>query len=532
MATVEFAFGLVMASRGFQWGDAFARSSAALAVLHGADPKLSDIGFVWMPLPTFLNLPWVAFYPFVPGIVSSGASAALTSAVAGGATAALLLVTSRRLGLPRRVGWVFALLVCANPMLFLYGSSGMAEGIAAPFLVGSVCFVTLFWHTGERLWIAAAGVALALGFASMYEAAPFGIALFLAVAGGVLWSTEARPAMPLGPRRAVEGLGLLLVVPSVFVAVVWVGANAVIMKDPLFFVNGAYGYTSFRSGPYIATGPVVRHDVLGVLGLVGPRIAPFLIPLAAVLLVRLLDRRLWRVQSLAAVLLALSVPGLLVAPMAYSGSQMASLRYYMFPLFVGAAFGLYEIARSHLRSRAGMIVLGSWIVAAPACLAAMFAPSLGVQEHRELRAVVHGQENLEAGYYDPVRSRTALARSLDATVLARGERVMLDAFQGAGIAAQVRPDAMRRLLIVTSDRRFKPALSDPARFTIRYVLVPDPKSWPQDAILRARPRLWSGREPGFTLVRRFPAAGEQPDNWALFRVGPGVPRLETGGGAG
>ena len=50
----------------------------------------------------------------------------------------------------------------------------MPEGVAAPFLVGAVCCLTLFWHSGERVWIAAAGVALALAVASEYPAVPYG----------------------------------------------------------------------------------------------------------------------------------------------------------------------------------------------------------------------------------------------------------------------------------------------------------------------------------------------------------------------
>ena len=145
----QFAFGLWMASRGFRWGDAFYRSTSALFVLHSADPKLADIGFVWMPLPTLLNLPWAALYPLWPGVVSSGAASALSSAVCGGASAVILLAAARRLRLPAWLGWAFALLVSFNPMIFLYAGTGMGEGVGAPFLIGAVCFLTLFWHTGR-----------------------------------------------------------------------------------------------------------------------------------------------------------------------------------------------------------------------------------------------------------------------------------------------------------------------------------------------------------------------------------------------
>ena len=530
----QLAFGVWMDARGFRWGDAFYRSTSALFVLHSSDPKLADIGFVWMPLPTLLNLPWAALYPVWPNVVSSGVASSLSSAVCGGAAAAVLLFTARRLGLPRWLGWVFALLVSANPMVFLYAGTGMGEGVGAPFLIGAVCFLTLFWHSGQRWWIAAAGVALALGVASLYECAPFVAAVFVALTAGILWSSEARPSAPLGRARAVQGLGLLLLVPSIFVGLLWIGANAVIMHNPLFFLNGAYGYSSYQGKAFTSTGLSTKGDLVGVVGLLAPRVWPFLIPIAALLAVRLVDRRLWRIETVSLVVVGLSVTVGLIAPMAYLGSRMDFLRYYIYPLFAAAGWGLYEIATSTRRRRATALVLGGWIVAVPACLWAMANPRLGTQEYPELSALVKGRDALELGYGDPVATRTPLADYLDAHVLSSDRRVLLDAYQGAAVAVQIRPDHAQYLLM-TFDHRFRGALADPRRYGISYVLIPDPAAWPQDAVNRTRPRLWAGREPGFTLVRRFDAgsASHLPENWRLYAVKPGVRILSTtNGGAG
>src|SRR3954454_3160669 len=259
----QASFGIWMDARGFVWGGAFFRSASALFVLHSADPKLADVGFVWMPLPSLLNLPSVALYPLWSDVAASGVAGSLTSALCGGASAAVLLMTASRLGLSKGVGWLYALVVSTNPMLFLYGGTGMSEGVVAPFLTGAVCFLALFWHSGQRWWIAAAGVALALGFASSYQTIPSGAALFAALVGGILWPSEARPSAPLGRARAIQGLGIVLLVPSVFVGALWVGANAVIMKDPLYFARGDYGYSSYASGPYLAGAPDVTGDAVG-----------------------------------------------------------------------------------------------------------------------------------------------------------------------------------------------------------------------------------------------------------------------------
>ncbi|WP_028061420.1 hypothetical protein [Candidatus Solirubrobacter pratensis] len=527
----QFSFGAWMAARGFQWGDAFYRSVSALFVLHGADPKLANIGFVWMPLPTLLNLPWAALTPFWPDIVASGVSSAATSAVCGGATAAVLLITAKRLGLPRWLGWTYALVISTNPMLFVYGGTGMAEGVAAPFLIGAVCFLTLFWRSGERWWVAAAGVCLGLATASMYEAVPFAAALFAALVGALFWSSEARPAAPQGKPRAVEGLGLLLLVPSAFVGVMWVIFNGVIMGQPLYFLSGAYGYASYNAKDVAEGGAAGSGDVIGVLGVVAERIWPALIPLAALLVLRAVDRRLARIGTVSLIALALSVTLLLVAPMAYLGTRMEFLRYYATPLYAAAGWGLYEIAMSKRRRRAIGIVLAGWIVAAPACVWVMVNPALGTQERPELKALVEGRDALEMGYGDPVVARARLAHYLDTRILSKNGRVLLDSYQGAALAAQVNP-SHARLLVMTFDRRFRAALADPNRQRISYVLLPDPRNWPQDALNRSRPRLWAGQEPGFQLAKEFDPGPEfrLPESWRLYAVRQGVRVLPSGAG--
>ena len=527
----QLAFGVWMSARGFRWGDAFYRSTGALFAVHSADPKLANIGFVWMPLPALLNLPWVSLYPVWREVVASGAASSLSSAVCGGATAAILLMTARRLGLAAWLGWAFALLVSLNPMVFLYAGSGMAEGVGAPFLVGAVCFLTLFWHSGQRWWIAAAGVALALAFASLYEAVPYGAAVFLALAAGVLWSSEARTSMPQGRLRAVEGLGLLLVIPSLFVGVLWIVANATIMGQPLFFVNGAYGYATYKSEAFTGGSPDVAGDLAGIATLLGERIWPFLIPLAALLALRAVDRRLARIETVSLLAVGLSVTLGLIAPMAYLGSRMDFLRYEMYPLYAAAGWGLYEIAISRRRRRASVFVLGGWILAVPACLWVMANPRLGTQEYPELKALADGRNALELGYGDPVVTRARLADYLADRVVSPERHVLLDAYQGAAVAAQL-PAAKSRFLVMTFDRRFRAALADPVHHNVSYILVPDPATWPQDIVNRTRPRLWAGKEPGFALVKTFEAgsATRLPEDWRLFAVQPDARVLATTSG--
>jgi 4-amino-4-deoxy-L-arabinose transferase-like glycosyltransferase len=521
---VTFAFGVWMASRGFRWNDAMSRAASALAVVHGPDAKLANIGFVWPPLPTLLGGVGALLYPIWPTVVSGGVSAALTTASCAGATAALLVATARRLGLSNRLGWAFALLVATNPILFLYASNGMPEGVALPFMTAAVCCLTLFWHTGRRLWVAAAGVALALGVATVYQGVAFGAAVFAALIGGILWSSEARAAAPQGRARAIEGLGLMLLIPPAFVGLFWVGANAVIMGNPLDFISGSYGYASFQRPSGVAGGhPVVTGDFLGALGLVGERIFPFLIPLALLLVVRLVDGRLWRVNSLSLVVLALSVPLGMVVPMALLGSPMGFLRYLIFPLFVAAGWGLYEITVSGRRARAVALIAAGWLAAFPVELWVMSNPRLAPEEYAELKALTNGQDG-----EDTIDIRVPVASYLETHVLGDGQNVLLDSVAGgAMVAIQIGP-AHRDQLILTADRRFKQALARPGSHNVGYFLTPDPSGAPNAAINRTYPGLWRGQRPGFQLVKTLATPLEK---WRIYAVLPGVrtPPATTGG---
>ena len=510
----QFAFGMWMNSRGFLWNDALSRAANALYVLHSADPKLAAIGFVWMPLPSLVELLWVVLYPVWPAIVASGLVSSLTTALAGGATAALLLYTARTLRLPEWLGWVFALLVATNPMVFLYAGNGLSEGVAAPFLTGTVCFLVLFWASGRRRYVTAAALALALGFASLYEAVPYGAALFAALVLGVLRGTdEMRVATVRGRRWFAASVGALLMVPSLCIAALWVGANAVIMDDPLFFMRGQYSNAAITAST--GTGlESAEGNFLGTLAFVATRTVPFLIPGGFLLLIRVLDGRFWRMSTLSLALLLLSVPLGIIAPLVHAGTSYGWLRYFMYPLFVAAGWGLYEIAVSRRRDLAVRLLLAGWLVAAPVVLWAMVTPALGREEHLETRGFLTGEDAEQIGFdtatgslerYDPA------ARYLEG--LPDDGRIVVDA-SGWAVGSQTSPDLLKRL-VLSHDSQFGAAVSAPRTQGVSYFLVPDPSKTPTDRVVQRWPSLWSGEEPGFELIKSFP---KTPPGWRLYEV--------------
>lgn len=510
----ELAFGLWTSAMGFRPPDGISRAVNAMTVLHPPDPHLAAIGFVWMPLPTFIELVWMPAYPLWPQLISSGFASVFTTSLAAATAAALLLLTARRFGLSDRFGVAFALLVVLNPMLFLYGANGMSEGVAAPALIGSVCALTLYWQTGRRRYVALAGIALALAFASLYEAVHFGAALGVALVAGVLWDARS-PSQPRERRSAARALFLVLVLPPTYVGFLWVAANAVIMGDPLYFATSSYSNLAQTEAADAGEQAfATRGQVLEVLAYVAERSAYFLIPVAALLLVRAMEGRLRTLKTTSLILLTVSVPVGLFAPLLFLGVTFGWLRFFMYPLFVAAGWGLYEIAASRRRRRATAVILASWVLAIPAAFAAMAHPRLGEEENLIVKGLVSGQTGPEVGFYDQIEDMRPVSRFLQMGPLREGEWVALDQFAGFPVPAQIPREQFKHLLL-TPDRAFDAAIRDFAGHGVRYVLVPSPENTPQDAILRVHPRLWSGQDPAFELVRAFPDTAKE---WRLYRV--------------
>lgn len=493
------------------FGDAISRADHALGALHGSDPHLASIGFIWLPLPSILELAPVSFFRLWPDVVSSGFASTLVSAVASGGTAALIVGLGARLCLAKPVVLLLVALFVLNPMIMLYGSNGMGEGIAAPGMVGATAMLTAYFHTRRRRYVAAAGGLLAIAAASLYEAAPFGLALLLALGLYVASQPEDSHEFPRGRISAFTSLGLLLMLPSVMVAGVWLAANGLIMGDPLFFAHsrssnveqatGVEGLQDQAELLQTATG-----DVGGTIVYIGSRVWPFVLPVVALLLIRLLDGRIRTLGTVSLVALVASVPLGLIGVLIYLGHTFGGLRYFIYPLFVAAAWGLYEIAQSPRPRRAVALACAGWILAMPAAWWAMSEPEIGRAEHFAIEAATgSGAET--------VTDETGVIAAVERVVEAGGI-VLADGVHGWEVRIHLTPDAVKRFML-DDDRDFDAALEDPRQAAITHVLAPDPQEALDDRIEDAYPGAWHGKADEFELAADFPHTNRK---WRLLRV--------------
>ncbi|MBI3763383.1 MAG: glycosyltransferase family 39 protein [Chloroflexi bacterium] len=209
--------------------DAMARTRSAWQVFFSGEPKLANVGFVWAPLPTLLQLPFV----LIPPLRYKGLSGNLVTVLAGAASAMLVALFLRRTKLPALLRWLMVAAFVLNPMVIFYSSNGMSEMVVILFVLAAT-YLYIRWHeTGLWTYLAGAGAATGAAFLARYDA------LFVAVALTMAIGLEALVRRPDRPRFS-ESSVLMFGAPVAYIVALWIASNWAIMGDPLFFARSIY----------------------------------------------------------------------------------------------------------------------------------------------------------------------------------------------------------------------------------------------------------------------------------------------------
>ncbi|MCY0909984.1 MAG: hypothetical protein OWR62_16545, partial [Sulfobacillus thermotolerans] len=212
--------------------DAVSRVAHAFFVLWSRDPHLGAIGFVWTPLSSLLALPLVALYPVWPAIVREGLAGIVISALflAIGTYYLNRLLASFGMALPWRVIATSAYIL--NPMILLYGANGMTDGMMAACVIVTYYNLYEFVERDSLRALMAAAFWIVVGLGVRYEALPFGVMVAL----GLALSQTVRGV----PWAKIRGTAILLLSPLAAGGALWLYFNWLIMKNPLYFLDGTY----------------------------------------------------------------------------------------------------------------------------------------------------------------------------------------------------------------------------------------------------------------------------------------------------
>ena len=524
------------------FADALSRVGNAYYVLYSRDPHLPAIGFVWNPLPSLVLLPILPFKAVFPILVSMGAAGIVQSALFMAGAIAAMNSCLRRLGVPTIARACLTVLFGLQPMILLYGGSGTSEAMLLFFLL-ITCASLISWVQDRRAGdLVLAGVALALSYMTRYEAVGPAIAVALVV--GILTFRRARSAS--WRDRMLLALNDMAIVgsPFAFAFALWAISSKIIVNQWFATFSSAYGNSaqvaSGRSSIQTVTGSSTA-DILSYVGRQISGLSPFVMPLLLLAVFIAIFRRQ---------VVAVIAPAVLGAVLLFDnlttvvGGSFGWLRFQIavIPLSFLLAGGIIAgvsggtrradplTGESSAFARQGFSgVRRDWVsrvvVAALVVVMGVGLPAeartltttrggLAREESPMLRSTFYPRQasKEERKSLRIFQTERQISRYIDGLDLPRGSVLTDTAYAYSVVLASQRPTQF----VITSDRDFDDAVSDPTGHHIAYMLVPSPSLGPADALGRYWHDLYlDGGRIGI-LVKGW--RGTFFGNWRLYRV--------------
>lgn len=508
--------------------DAPSRVANAGYVFMSRDPHLSAIGFVWNPLPSLAQIPALAFTDWFPSLKTHGLAAVVQSALLMAAAAVMVRGIAVDRGVPvlwRRVAvGCFAL----QPMIIVYGASGMSEAAEVFCIVWCVRHLLRWVRTRREGDLAWAGIALGVGYLARYEVVVAGVGAALVVAAVALTGTTGR-------RRFTDtALSVLIVVfPLVTAFVAWAATGWVVTGELFATLSSKYGNDHQVEAAMLKAGPHARAAsddwVVIAARLLGMQ--PFLGLAAAAAVTIAAVRR--RIDALVPV--AVFGPVLAFAAWGqYTSTTFGWFRFYLLaiPLVVCIALAFWEPADDRTDTqpaatavprRVGAALLSlSLAVGFPVTIGAMTDERIGNQQLQFGLSQLADPERYPPGelwYRRLMVDDRELAAYFDRRNLPPGS-VLMDTFNTWGV--WLASDDPKQFLI-TSDYDFLAALNRPWDFGVEFVVATAPSLGDSDALSQRYPTLWADGA-GFATRVLAVSGASGDERFRVYRVtGPPKP---------
>lgn len=505
--TAEFALGFYYAyTLEYTHSDAMSRVANAFYVLYSRDPHLAAIGFVWNPLPSLVNLVFLLLYPIFPAVASYGLAGILMSSLFAAGTAVLLASEGLRYRLGTVTSLLLALLYSLNPFVFLFGSNGLSDAPFHFFTMWTVIAFARWLHDEKPFGMVAASFTLSLAFWTRYEAVPFGAALFVAVFVATLLMHRRSAIKPIEQRRwkyqwiRGEGTLVLLLTPVIYSGLLWIMWNYLIMGNPFYFLNSEYSnvaqagslmeneeYVRMLGNPWLAFVTVVKKT------------AYYAIPLGVIVLIRLFSGRLFKWDLLILIMLFASIPALQYV-MLLKGTSFAWFRYFMYGFPITVAWLPYELSQMKRKAAGKLLVFAGLLGSAVLLTYAMTNPEIAPDEHTYITLGSH---------YEDMKLEQSIAEYLNKEL--PDAVVMMDSYSAYRIIVKSRNP---QRFVITSDRIFRDAMSEPKDFGVEYILIPRPTTESiGSAIIVTYPNLYANGAEWCELYKDFGDGA-----WRLYKI--------------
>ena len=224
---VYIAAGIYMrAGLNYAIGDAMTRTANARAMVSSRYPGLAPMGFVWMPLPTLLQVPFIvilgwfgkASYAGVFETAFCGAVPSLTS----------LCGPASEWGLSDKMTTILVLLYALNPVVIFHQSNGNSEGVFFLCLAMLLNGYMSWTHKPSNKALLIIALALSTATIIRYETLVF----VPVVAVGV--ALQRRDRSRLNLMRGIRS-AFVVALPSLYALLLWLLANRLVMGDAFFW---------------------------------------------------------------------------------------------------------------------------------------------------------------------------------------------------------------------------------------------------------------------------------------------------------
>ncbi|MCL4535503.1 MAG: hypothetical protein M1370_10145 [Bacteroidetes bacterium] len=500
--------------------DALSRSYAAAVVMYNTRPGLANLGFIWAPLPSLLQIPFALFRP----LLTAGFTGPIVSSLAG-ASSLVLMDSILSHYLPTRwVRWSVLLAYQGNIMILFSSINGMSEMVLVAATLGC-------WYHYQRLSeqlphrngatdVVLMGIYAGMAFLSRYEAVPFGLTMFLALTIALmnrepagessLFFDSQRKTGIMKSKLAIEGYSLTYLAPFAYSIFLWVFFNWQIMGNPFYFMVGRGSNAQWLQGA-LSSSPILAamyHNfpasfsyAFKASGLVFPAFYLMLV----LLLFFAIHRHDWFASAL--VLAAVSFPGF-QALLFYEGQSFGWTRFftYIIPFSViGLAYAFYRLSNA-FRARALLwyitliVVVGASSAFAPYGIA--MPDVIQADEVAFIEAVVQDQAvgnfALEMGVADYVAKLPDDGKVLADDLVA--DRIILFTRQFDRF-------------VTTRSLEFDDVVRNPVG-KASYILVTN-LDGSQDRIVEQYPNIFLDGAPFVELDKAFAGRGT---NWRVYRV--------------
>ncbi|SFT20746.1 glycosyltransferase family 39 protein [Paenibacillus sp. BC26] len=518
ISLAAFAVGFYISyTQGYMHSDSVSRVANAFYVLYSRNPHLGAIGFVWTPLPSLLDLIVLLLYPLFPALASHALAAVVVSSIFSGLAAMLLYKTGIRYGLPKWLTLSIVILYSLNPFIFLFGVNGLSDSPYLYFLLYAMIQFTDWMERRDSTGLVKAGFALALAFWTRYEAVPVGFAMACAVFV-VIWfifghahPEESRKLRYKQKYHHIEATWILLLLPAVFSGLIWIFFNYTIMHNPFYFLNSEYSNVAqSESLKDDANFEKIFNSPILALLLCMKKTAWFSAPLIGVILLRMMNKRLFKWDIVVLLLVFCSIPALQFL-LLLNSSSFAWFRYFMYVYPITVAWLPYELSKVKINIRNCAVVLTSLVVTVGLLTYALTNPLIAPDENTFLTYK-------QGRHIKSIELDRSVAKWLDENL--QKDTILTDS--AASFMIIVNSKYPKRFMI-TSDYDFRDAVSDPKGNGVDYILIPRLPVY--STINKTYPNLFEHGSEFATFYKSF----EDPMHryeWRLYKVVKGEQTIE------